>query len=190
MANDLTLISKYLAQNVSHLRKKRNLSQLALSKLAGVPRSTITYLESGQGNPSLQNLVLVTAALQISIEELLSRPRASCKLIKKSEVPKQKRANGMAEVYKLLPDSIPGMEIDRMEIEAGGRMGGVPHTPNTKEYLMCVSGTVEVRVAGEHYKIGPGDVFAFPGDQPHSYHSTGKSKADCFSVVVLAPHGV
>ena len=190
MANDLTWVAKHLAQNISLLRKKRNLSQLALAKLAGVPRSTVTYMESGQGNPSLQNLVRVAAALHVSIEELLNRQRTSCKLIKANDVPKQKRVQGMAQVYKLLPDPIPGMEMDRMEIEVGGRMGGIPHIPYTKEYLICLSGTVEVQVAGEQYEVKPGDVFAFPGDQPHSYRNIGKSKADCFSVVVLVPHGI
>lgn len=190
MAEVLHSISRYLAQNLVLLRSKRELSQLALSKLAGVPRSTITHLESGEGNPSLQNLVRVAGALQVSIEELLSRPRADCKLIKAQDVPKHRRAQSMAQVSKLLPDPIPGMELDRMEIEPGGRMGGIPHTSHTKEYLVCIQGVVEVQVAGERFEVSPGDVLAFPGDQPHSYRNLSKGKADCFSVVVLAPHGV
>ena len=35
----------------------------------------MTHIESGSGNPSLHNLIKVAAALQVSIEELLTRPR-------------------------------------------------------------------------------------------------------------------
>lgn len=179
-------LSKNLAENLASLRSRRGLSQAALARLCQVPRSTIAHVESGGGNPSLSNLSRISAALQVSVEELLSRPRPKCVLLKAGEVRAQKRNQGAATVFKLLPDPIPGMEIDKMVIERGGRFGGVPHTPGTKEYMTCVKGEVTVTVLGEGHRVEAGDVLAFPGDQPHSYHNTGDSKAVCFSVVVLA----
>lgn len=190
MANALTEISKYLSANLVNLRGKRGMTQAQLSSLAGVPRSTVTHLESGAGNPSLTNLVKIAGALQVSIEELLGRPRASCKLIKAGQTPKQRRSQGVATIYKLLPDAIPGMEMDRLEIETGGRMGGIPHVGGTKEYLTVVEGEITVSVAGESYRVQEGDVFAFPGDQAHSYKNSGAGRAIGFSVVVLAPSGI
>jgi transcriptional regulator with XRE-family HTH domain len=190
MAKDLSEISKNLGKSLELLRRKRGLTQVQLAKLAGLPRSTLTNLESGEGNPSLNNLAKLAAALQVSIEELLARPRASCKLIRALDMPLQKRAHGTALIYKLLPDAIPGMEMDRMEIDGGVRMGGVPHLGGTKEYCTLAQGEISVSIAGETYKLGVGDVFAFPGDQAHSYHNTGTKKAVLFSVVVLAPVNV
>src|SRR5690348_3114477 len=122
MVNNLTNVSKHLSKNIQVLRKTRGLSQGSLAQLASVPRSTVTYLESGIGNPSLHNLIRIAGALQVSIEELLQKPRTDCQLVLKDSIPIQKRANGMAKVFKLLPDPIPGMELDRFEIQAGGRM--------------------------------------------------------------------
>lgn len=187
---ELASLSKHLGLNLATLREKRNLTQAGLAKLSGVPRSTVTHLESGEGNPSLANLARIAGALSVSLEELLARPRAHCQLIRAAEVPGQKRSQGTATVFKLLPDPIPGMEIDRLEIEAGGRMGGIPHVDGTKEYLTVVQGEITVQVAGEAYRVGPGDVLAFPGDQAHSYLNSGSKKAIGFSVVALAPIGV
>ena len=92
-------------------------------------------------------------------------------------------------VFKLLPDPIPGMEIDRMEIESGSRMGGIPHVAGTKEYLTVVQGEITLQVAGGSYRVAAGDVLAFPGDQAHSYKNTGEKRAIGFSVVTLAPVG-
>ncbi len=147
-------------------------------------------MESGEGNPSLQTLARVSASLQVSIEELLNRPRASCKHIKVSDVPKLKRSQGLVTVFKLLPDPIPGMEIDRMELEPGARMGGIPHVTNTKEYLVCMKGAIQVAVSGDKYNLNEGDILAFPGDQTHSYFNSGEGRAICISVVTLAPHGI
>lgn len=79
------------------------------------------------------------------------------------------------------------MEIDRIEIERGGKLGGIPHTAGTKEYLTCVKGVIRVSVLGSQHQLEEGDVLAFPGDQPHAYHNAGDSKAMGFSVVALAP---
>jgi transcriptional regulator with XRE-family HTH domain len=182
----LTAISKNLASNLTLLRAKRGLSQIALARLAGVPRSTVAHLESGGGNPSLSNLARVASALQIGLEELLSEPRPQCQLRKAKDVRSIKRSQGVATVFKLLPDPLPGMEIDRIEIERGGRLGGIPHTAGTKEYLTCIRGVMTVSVLGRQYRVEEGDVLAFPGDQPHSYQNTGASKAIAFSVVALA----
>ena len=181
------MISSYLAQNVLALRRSRKLTQASLARIAGVPRSTVTYIESGDGNPSLKNLCKISAALQVSIEVLLARPRSEVALIRAEEIRVEKRGGGKARLFKLLPDPIPSMEIDRMEIQPGGRLPGIPHLEHTKEYLTCVEGEVTVHVAGEGYRVGPGDVLAFPGNQPHGYQNAGDRPVVCISVVVLAP---
>ena len=190
MDHSLEKLPQYLAQNVLALRQKRGFSQGQLAKIAGIPRSTVTYIESGEGNPSLQNLAKISGALQITIEELLHRPRAQCQLTLAKNVKVLKRGQGLAEVFKLLPDPIPGTEVDRMEISVGGRISGVPHVSQTKEYLIGVQGEVQVNIATEKFVVRAGDVLAFPGDQPHSYHNIGTTKAVCLSVVMMAPAGI
>jgi len=179
-------IPAFLAQNVLALRRARKMTQASLARLAEVPRSTITYIESGEGNPSLKNLCKVSAALQVSIEVLLSRPRSDCMLIKAGDIAMESRGGGTSRLFKLLPDKIPGMEIDRMEIEPGGKLPGMPHLEHTKEYLTCVQGEVLVTVAGERFQLTPGDVLAFPGNRPHSYHNSGSVLCITVSVVTLA----
>lgn len=176
-------VSAYLAQNIVSLRRVRKMTQQVLASTAGIPRSTLAYIESGSGNPSLKNLTAISEALQVGVETLLSRPRPDCKLIKAGEIPFEIRPGG-TELFKLLPDNIPGMEIDRIEIQPGGKMGGLPHLVNTKEYLTCVAGEVDVQVSGDFYRVHVGDVFAFPGDRAHGYYNRSNELAICFSVVV------
>ena len=85
---------------------------------------------------------------------------------------------------------LSGFRMAEREKSRGLRLGGVPHVAQTKEYLVCVQGVVQVTIAGEKYDLAVGDVFAFPGDQPHSYLNTGKARSICVSVVALAPPGV
>jgi len=159
------VISRDLAHNVSALRRGRQLTQAQLARQAGLPRSTLTWIESGEGNPSLRNLVRLSAALQVGIEELLARPRAECLLVPAGSVPVQVRGGG-ARPFKPLPDSLPGMEMDRLELEPGARLRGVPHLDRTREYLTVVRGEIVLHVAGQGHRVRAGDVLAFPGDRP------------------------
>ncbi len=97
------------------------------------------------------------------------------------------RARGLVSVAKLLPDPVPGMEIDRMELSPGARLQGVPHRPGTREYLCCEKGQITLWAAGERFDLKPGDVAAFQGDQKHSYGNEGRRTAVGFSVVALVP---
>lgn len=184
MKNEGPDVSMLLGLNVKQLREARGITQQQIAKLAGVPRATWANLESGAANPTLAVLRRAAVALQVSIEELLSAPRAACRFYPADSLPT--RTPGQALVKKLLPDAIQGMEIDRVEIAARGRMTGVPHTPHTREYLTCEAGEIELVVAGERWRVRPGDVVVFRGDQRHSYHNPGSKPAIGYSVVVLA----
>jgi transcriptional regulator with XRE-family HTH domain len=173
-----------LARNLAQLRTARGLTQSRAARLAGIPRSSWTHLESGAGNPTLEILHRVARALQVPLEELVSSPRAEVRLYKKGTLPV--RTRGQVIVHRLLPDPIPATEMDRLELPPGSRMTGVPHTPGTREYLACEHGTIRLVAAGEQFLLEAGDVVAFRGDQPHSYANPGQRAAVGYSVVVLA----
>lgn len=177
-------LSSRLGRNVRVLRETRGLTQSQIAKLAGIPRATLAHLESGGGNPTLAVLSAVADAFQVSLEELVAAPRGVLELFPKSRLPVRMR--GEVEVRKLLPDPIPGMEIDRFGLPARSKMVGVPHTPGTREYLTCERGAIVLVASGERVTLAEGDVVAFRGDQKHSYENPGTTAAVGYSVVVLA----
>lgn len=185
MADPLDLAGR-LAANLAQARKDRGMTQARLAAHSGIPRSTIAQLESGAGNPSLKNLAGLAGALQVAIEELLARPRGDCELVRAKDLPRSERGHGSVRLQRLLPESAPGLQMEKMEILPGGFMRGVPHIRGTKEHLTCLSGAIRLTAAGQDYTLGPGDRLSFPGDQPHGYHNPGRVAASAISVVVLA----
>ncbi len=176
-------LSDRLAQNVKQLRQARGKTQQQMAQLASVPRATWANLESGNANPTLAVLHAAATALGVSLEELLAPPRASAKHWPKESL--KVRQRGQVRIRKLLPDPVPGMEIDRLELPPGARMTGIPHTAGTREYLACEEGRIELVASGERYLLAPGDVVAFRGDQRHSYGNPGERVAIAYSVVLL-----
>jgi transcriptional regulator with XRE-family HTH domain len=178
-------VAGHLAVNVKQLRDARGLTQQQMARLSGLPRATWANLESGSANPTLAVLHRVAAALQVSIEELLAAPRASARFYPKETLPERMR--GDVSVRQLLPDPIPGAEVSRMEFAPLARLTGIPHTPGTREYLTCDSGEIVLAAGGEQWRLAPGDVVSFRGDQRHSYANPARTRAVGYSVVLLAP---
>lgn len=175
----------HLAKNVRRLREERGLSQQQMAEASGVPRATWTSLESGSANPTLAVLSKAAAALEVSIEELIGPPRTACQFFPAADAVIRKR--GDAKVRPLVPESLPGLDIVRMELAPGGTMQGTPHTAGTREYLTCESGVVELAAAGELYRLEPGDSLVFRGDQRHTYRNPTRSVSVAVSVVAFAP---
>lgn len=184
--NDLIgQVSNRLALNIVYLRKMRGLGQAQLAKLSGVPRTTISYIESGSGNPTIVNLIKIASALQVNLEELLSDAKEEVKLYKDVDLVTIKKGIGsVAHIRKLLPDKISGLDIELIEFEPGAKFKGAPHVANTKEYLYCQSGEVVLVIGHERYHLYAGDLIAFKGDVKHSYENAYENKTSlCFSVV-------
>jgi XRE family transcriptional regulator, regulator of sulfur utilization len=184
MSEDL---SSRLGHNIRELRQARGFTQQQMAKLSGLPRATWANLESGGANPTLTVLHAVAMAFQVSLEEIVAEPRASAKLYRRGSLPT--RVRGHVTVSTLLPDKVPGMQIERLELPVGGRMVGVPHTAGTREYLTCESGELELVASGESFQMAEGDVVVFRGDQRHSYLNRGRKVAVGYSVVMLRAVG-
>lgn len=178
-------LSGRIARNLRHLRDGRGLTQQQLAKLCGLPRATLSNLESGAANPTISVLHKVALALQVTVEELIATERAAVKHYPRDQLVVRQR--GLVQVRKLLPDPIPGMEIDRLELPPRAQMVGVPHTPGTREYLTCEAGEIVLSAAGEQWLLQAGDVVVFRGDQRHGYANPGARPAVGYSVVLLAP---
>lgn len=174
--------STNLAQSLVQLRELRGWTQQRLADLAGIPRPTLANLESGSANPTLAVLVRIATALQVTLDELVSPPRATARKYSRAELPTQLR--GPVEVRQLLPDAIPGVTVERLTVPPGKRLVGVPHKPGTREYLTCESGRVRLTASGESFELDEGDVVVFRGDQRHSYLNPGDVTAVAYSVVL------
>ena len=189
-ATHATRVAAHLARNLGTLRHARALTQEALAKSAGVPRSTIANLESGDANPSLAVLVKVTGALGVPIDELLGAPRAKVRQWAAADIAAQTKGRGVT-LRPLVPEPVPEEQLTVMDFEPRASMRGTPHLPGTREFFTCLTGRVTIFVAGDRHDLGEGDVLAFPGNVAHSYQNPDEARpAQGVSVVILAKAGV
>lgn len=183
----MEMYKKRLAENLLELRKSRAMSQIDLAEVSGIPRTTLSNFESGSGNPSLANLALLAQSLRVSIEELLSSPKADIQVYSSSDLETETRSSGSVEITRLLPEKIRGLEFEKIHLEAQAHMKGSPHLKGTKEYFYCLKGKILLYIAGEKFEIKAGQLISFSGDQAHAYVNSNKTPSSGISLINLNP---
>src|SRR5258706_4097051 len=161
-------VAAHLARSLTSLRHARGLTQEALARSAGLPRSTIANLESGGGNPSLAVLVKVATKLGVPIDELLASPRAKVRKWLAADLPSRSQGRGVS-LRPLVPEPVPEEMLERMHFAPVAVIAGTPHLPCTREFFSCLEGAVAIFVAGDRYDPPPGASLAFSRDRPHSH---------------------
>jgi len=157
------------------LRRERTRAGLSLSELAkraGIAKSTLSQLEGGSGNPSVETLWALGVALGVPFSALVEPPAPAVHVIRAGEGPvvASERADYRAT---LLSASPPGARRDiyHLRAEPGPARESEPHIPGTVEHLIVSSGRVKAGPAGETEELGPGDYMTYRGDVPHSYEA-------------------
>jgi len=62
-----------IADHLKSVREQRGLTQTELGTRAGISAASVSHFETGQRLPSLESLVRIADALEVSIDSLLGR---------------------------------------------------------------------------------------------------------------------
>lgn len=157
------------------LRRERDRAGLSLSevaKRAGIAKSTLSQLESGAGNPSVETLWALGVALNVPFSRLVEPPAGPLKVIRAGEAPAV-RSEKADYVSALLSASPPGSRRDlySIAVEPGAARDADAHIPGSAEHVVVVTGRLRTGPAGNTVDLAVGDYATFAGDVAHVYQA-------------------
>jgi len=103
-----------LGKNIRTERKKQQLTQEQLSEKAGISSVFLSQIENGKGIPSLETVVSITFALNVSLDYIVLNGRKQSKVLE-NELPKLLKKHPNKE-KELLIDSLKYL-LSRLERE-------------------------------------------------------------------------
>ncbi|MCC3702161.1 helix-turn-helix domain-containing protein [Rouxiella badensis] len=166
MTQPISIIAKALVRE----RQRTGLSLAEISRRAGIAKSTLSQLESGNGNPSIETLWSLCVALDIPFARLMEQEVSTSQVIRFGEGP-----SVTAEMahYKaiLLATCPPGARRDIYQLitQPGEDRHSHPHSPGSIEHLIVTQGRALVGPTDSATELNPGDYICYPGDQPHVF---------------------
>ncbi len=168
------------------LRRERARAGLTLTELArraGIAKSTLSQLESGTGNPSLETLWALALALGVPLSRLVDPPRHGIQVIRAGEGPVM-HAEHADYAAAMLASCPPGARHDIYRVigQPDSPHLAHPHLPGTVEHLILGRGRVLAGPEGKAVELGPGDYVRYPGDVPHIFDAR---EPDTSGVIIM-----
>lgn len=159
-----------IAASLTRERTRAGLSIAELGRRANVAKSTISQLESGTGNPSVETLWALSTALGVPFSRLVDPPRGAVRLIRAGEGPTVPAANAhyLATLLASCPPNAR-RDIYLISAEPGPGRESEPHAAGVVEHVVMGSGRALVGPLSEPVELGPGDYLSYPGDEPHLF---------------------
>ncbi|MGF1740286.1 XRE family transcriptional regulator [Vibrio profundum] len=161
-----------IAATLNAERKRSGMSIAEVARRAKIAKSTLSQLESGAGNPSIETLWAICAVLDIPVSRLLEPPRQETKIIRYGEG-LSVFSKDMGYQATLLAACPPNVSRDMywIEVNPGKPHYSEPHNTGVVEHIIITKGKATLGLVTDSYELYEGDYISYPGDLPHVFEA-------------------
>ncbi|TWF77318.1 XRE family transcriptional regulator [Pseudonocardia hierapolitana] len=165
-----------VGRRVRELRERRGMSLSELARRAAVGKATLSGLEAGTRNPTLDTLQAVAAALDMPLTSLLTSPTTL------------RGAAVQIQVLRVFDDGPVTYELCHMRIPAGLAQRSPAHHAGVTEHATVFAGLLETGPVDAALRAGPGEHVEWAADVPHTYAALGDVDVEA-SLLIRYPRG-
>ncbi|MEV0199123.1 XRE family transcriptional regulator [Nonomuraea sp. NPDC050691] len=182
MANDEDAVLTAVGPRLRALRRQRGTTLNQLAETTGVSVSTLSRLESGGRRPTLELLLPLAKAYQVSLDDLVGAPATGDPRVRPQPIvrhgvtflPLTRRAGGLQAFKQILPPGTPSCD-DGLQTHEG------------YEWLYVLSGRLRLRLAEHDLLLTAGEAAEFDTHLPHCLSNPGPEPAEVLSL--FGPQG-
>ncbi|WKX73584.1 helix-turn-helix transcriptional regulator [Streptomyces sp. XD-27] len=157
-----------LAANLKQVRTQRGLSLSELSRRSKIGKATLSQLESGTGNPTIETVFSLSRVLEVPISDLVDRrPSDGVTVVRAADVELLSGEGVDLRPLRRIESGDSMFEVYDQQVRAGCTQESLGHTGT--EHTVVQAGRLGVRVNGRTVELGPGDYVGFDAAMPHSY---------------------
>lgn len=173
-----TALRSAVARRITALRQGQGLSLSTLAARAGIGKATLSELEAGTRNATLETLYALAGPLGVPLTGLVGDEAGgsiSDEVVEVRLLTARKHDDGgITEVFWLTA-------------AARGTRTSPPHGPGVVEHLRVVRGTALVGPTGAERAVGAGESWTWDGGTEHGYSAVGGVAEAVLTIETPAP---
>jgi transcriptional regulator with XRE-family HTH domain len=161
-----------LGANLRALREQAGVSLSELARRSGIAKGTLSQLESGAGNPTIETVFSLSNALDVPVSSLLTE-RADPDVVLVRSAGLEVLSSNAVDLRMLRRMDVTERVFELYDQRV--RPGEVQHSAGHpgREHVVVTSGTLRVGPPDSPFELGPGDYVCFPAQGPHIYETVG-----------------
>ncbi|MDT3345765.1 helix-turn-helix domain-containing protein [Microbacterium aquilitoris] len=155
-------------------RQQRGWTLADLAQKAGMSISTLSRLEAGRRQASLELLLPLVSVLDLRLDDLVRGEPVDPRVRRATE-----RRHGMV----VAPLTLEHSPVQTYKIRyAAASAAPAPKVHDGVEWFYVLSGTIRLLLDGEEHRIGAGEAAEFDTGLPHSISATEDGFAEVVSI--------
>lgn len=186
------MATQNLGEKLRKYREMNNVSRQRLAELSGLGQEFLRSLEEENLHPSLGPLLKISRALGTRLGTFLDDESSSDPFITRAEERKEDmRALSGGDPLPLRFYSLGRGKTDRhmepfhIQVVPGEARNELPSSHEGEEFLVVLSGRIQILYGKEKYELGPGDSIYYNSALPHSVTCKGEEPAELYAVLYL-----
>ena len=150
-----------VGSRIRTLRARAGVGLTALAAESGLGKGTLSELENGRRNPTLDTLFAIATALSIPLSDLLfdGPAEAHGDSVSATLLGRWEDSSGVTEVYRLTIRET--------------RQVSAPHRPGVREVLTVLTGSAEVGTVDAPVLVSANETHTFAAETEHVYRAIG-----------------
>ncbi|WCN11339.1 helix-turn-helix domain-containing protein [Marinomonas mediterranea] len=163
---------RLISRSLQRERTKKGYSINELSKLAKVAKSTLSQIEAGSGNPSIETVWALSTALNVPFSALMAPHEPEVQVIRNGEglAIQSDQADYKAVLLSSCPPSAR-RDLYLTTVQPGEVRHSKPHSDGVREHVVIAQGRAMVGLVDDPVELLQGDYICYPGDQAHVFEA-------------------
>lgn len=163
---------RILAANLRVLRERATMSLSELARRSGIAKGTLSQLESGAGNPTIDTVFSLSNALGVPVSSLLTE-RADPDVVLVRSAGLEVLSSNAVDLRMLRRMDVTErvLELYDQRVRPGERQYSAGHPG--REHVVVTDGVLRVGPPDSPYELKAGDYVCFSADGPHIYETVG-----------------
>lgn len=165
-------------------RRERGLSLRALAGLCDLSPNTISLVERGISSPSVSTLQRLAVALGVPITAFFTEPVERMQVIV-TRAGERIRSGNASVVLESIGYGLDQQACDpfMVTLKPGASSGQQLMVHSGHELVLCLESGLDYEIAGEHYRLAPGDALLFHANLPHRWSNPHNSP--CMFLLIM-----
>lgn len=176
-------IKSVVGSNLKSIRKSRQLTLEALSKLTEVSVSMLGEIERGITNPTITVLWKIAEGLKIPFTDLINEKKPPVAVVHNKDAKIFIDEDGFRITSLFGFDPAKKMEIYYETLEPGAVHESKSHPAGIEEYVLICDGILDLQIGEEKYILSKGDSINFNGNTCHCYRNDGDSVVNAYMIL-------
>ena len=156
-----------VAANLRAIRARQELSLGQLATRAGMSKGTLSKLEAGVGNPTLDTLASLARALSVPLAELLAATPVGIEVVRAGEGIDMSQAGAGALLVNVMSRDRLLVEVHDLTLPQGHAEVSATHGEGSWEHVLVRAGRLSAGPLDNPAELAEGDYAVYPGDRPH-----------------------